>query len=146
MLPPHDAEINLDAYARLTVALARAGASRAAVLAAHGLDEARWEAIDDGWQARLSDAMEEGTDEVPVPPFLEQFSRAMDRARSDDSQVLTLERFAEATRVVRCGGEVARMLERIGVTPDDYLRANHYWMQRMAQDDELAETFRRAVG
>jgi hypothetical protein len=146
MVPPHEAEINLDAYARLTVALARARGERDALLAAHGLDENGWEAIDDAWQARLSKAMDEGTDEVPVPPFLEQFSRAMDRAQKDDSQVMTLERFAEATRVVRQGGEVARALQRLGLTPDTYLRANHYWMQRMAQDDGLAEIFRRAVG
>lgn len=146
MVAPHEAEINLDAYARLTVALARAGEKRDAVLAAHGLDEDRWQAIDDLWQARLSDAMDQGTDERPIPPFLEAFSRAMDRAQSDDSMVIPLERFAEATRAVRRGVEVTRTLERLGLTPDDYVRASHYWMQRMAQDDELAETFRRAVG
>jgi hypothetical protein len=145
MVAPHEAEINLDAYARLTVALARAGATRDAVLAAHGLDESRWQDIDGLWQARLSDAMDAGTDEVPVPPFLEQFSRAMQRAQSDDSQVITLERFAEATHAVRQGGAVAQALERLGVTPDQYLHANHYWMQRMAQDEDLAEAFRSAL-
>ena len=146
MVPPHEAEINLDAYARLTVALARAGGMRDAVLAAHGLDETRWQDIDGLWQARLSDALDEGTDEAPVPPFLEQFSHAMQRAQSDDSQVMTLEQFAEATRAVRRGQAVAQALERLGLTPDEYLHANHYWMQRMAQDEDLAETFRRAVG
>ena len=146
MVAPHEAEINLDAYARLTVALARAGAKRADVLAAHHLDERRWQDIDGLWQARLSDAMEAGTDEVPIPPFLEQYSRAMDRAQSDDSLVISLERFAEATKTVRHGGDVTTALERLNLTYDDYLRANHYWMQRMAQDEELAETFRRALG
>jgi hypothetical protein len=146
MVAPHEAEINLDAYARLTVALTRAGAKRAEVLAAHHLDEKRWQCIDDLWQAKLSDAMEAGTDEVPIPPFLEQYSRAMDRAQSDDSQVISLERFAEATRAVRQGGDVSLALDRLRLTYDDYLRANHYWMQRMAQDEDLAETFRRALG
>jgi hypothetical protein len=146
MVAPHEAEINLDAYARLTVALARAGAKRADILAAHHLNESRWQSIDDLWQARLSDAMEAGTDEVPIPPFLEQYSRAMDRAQSDDSLVIPLERFADATRAVRRGGDIAQTLERLGLTYDDYLRANHYWMQRMAQDEDLAETFRRALG
>jgi hypothetical protein len=146
MVAPHEAEINLDAYARLTVALARAGSKRDAVLGLHGLDENRWQAIDDLWQARLSDALEAGTEEVPIQPFVEQFSRAMDRAQSDDSQVMSLERFADATREVSRGGDVSKALERLGLTPDDYLHANHYWMQRMAQDDELAETFRRALG
>ena len=146
MVAPHEAEINLDAYARLTVALARAGAKRADILAAHHLNESRWQSIDDLWQARLSDAMEAGTDEVPIPPFLEQYSRAMDRAQSADSLVIPLERFADATRAVRRGGDIAQTLERLGLTYDDYLRANHYWMQRMAQDEDLAETFRRALG
>jgi hypothetical protein len=146
MVAPHEAEINLDAYARLTVALARAGAKRADVLAAHRLDESRWEVIDGLWQARLSDAMGEGTDAVPIPPFLEQYSRAMDRAQSDDSQVISLERFAEATRALRSGGDVTAALERLALTYDDYLRANHYWMQRMAVDEEIAEAFRRAAG
>jgi len=146
MVAPHEAEINLDAYARLTVALARAGAKRDAVLAAHGLDESCWQDIDGLWQARLSDAMDASTDEVPILPFLENFSHAMRRAQNDDSQVMTLERFAEATRAVRRGETVAQNLERLGLTPDDYLHANHYWMQRMAQDEDLAEAFRRALG
>jgi hypothetical protein len=145
MVAPHEAEINLDAYARLTVALARAGEGRAAVLAAHGLDEVRWQAIDDLWQARLSDAMDQGTDEVPVSPFLEAFSHAMDRAQRDDSPVMTLERFAEATRAIGREGEVTQTLRRLHVTPDEYLRANAYWTRRMTEDEELAEAFRRAV-
>jgi hypothetical protein len=146
MVAPHEAEINLDAYARLTVALGRAGGNRHAVLAAHGLNEASWEAIDDYWQARLSDAMEEITDEQPVPPFLAQFSHAMDRAQSDDSQVLSFERYAEVTRAIRQGGDVPKALERLGISTDDYLHANRYWMQRMGDDDELAERFQRALG
>jgi hypothetical protein len=146
MVAPHEAEINLDAYARLTVALTRAGAKRDTVLAAQGLDELRWQNIDGLWQARLSDAMDESTDEAPIAPFLEQYSHAMQRAQSDDSQVMTLERFAEATRAIRRGDAVAQTLERLGLTPDQYLHANHYWMQRMAQDENLAEAFRHAVG
>lgn len=146
MVAPHEAEINLDTYARITVALGRAGQGRDAVLAAHGLDEARWQAIDDVWQARLSEAMDQTSDEVPVPPFLEQFSRAMDRAQSDDSLVMTLERFVEATRVVKRGGDVGKALEHLGLTVDAYLQANRHFMQRMAKDDELAAAFRKALG
>ncbi len=145
MVAPHEAEINLDAYARLTVALMRAGDRREAVLAAHGLDEERWQAIDGLWQARLADAMEQGTDEVPVPPFLQDFSRALDRAQSDDSQIMSLERFAAATRAVDGAADILQALERLGLTLDDFMHASHYWVQRMAKDEELAEIFRRAV-
>lgn len=145
MVAPHDAEINLDAYARIMVALGRAGTARAQVLAAHGLEEDRWQAIDDAWQARLSEAIDEGTEEVPVPPFIEQFARAMDQRQSDDSQVMSLERFVEATRVVSRGGDVTKSLEAVGLTVDAYLQANRHWMQRMAQDDDLAATFRQKL-
>ena len=146
MVAPHDAEINLDAYARLTVALSRAGEARDGVLTAHGLDEDRWQAIDDVWQARISRAMDEGTDEQPVAPFLEQFAKAMDRAQSDDTQVITFERFVEATRAMSLGGDVAKSLGALGVTVDQYVQANRYWVKRMATDDELASAFQRALG
>lgn len=145
-MAPHEAEINLDAYARLTVALGRAGENRQSVLAAHGLDEARWQAIDDAWQGRLSATLEDITDEQPVPAFLEQYSKAMDRAQSDDTQVISFERFVEATRAVRRGGEIARALERLGLTTDEYLHANRHWMQRMTKDEDLADRFQRALG
>jgi hypothetical protein len=146
MVAPHESEINLDAYARLTVALARAGAKRDAVLEANGLDETRWQAIDDGWQERLSDAMNEITDAQPVPPFLDQFSHAMDRAQSDEAETMTLDRFVMATRAVRAGGNVEKALARLGLTMDEYLTANRYFLQKMAKDDELAASFQRALG
>jgi hypothetical protein len=106
MVDPRAAEINLDAYARLTVALARAGAKRDAVLAAHGLDEGGWQAIDDAWQ----------------------------------------ERFVDATRAVRkAGGDVVKALERLGLSPDAYMRANRHWTQQMTRDEGLAERLRRAL-
>jgi hypothetical protein len=145
MAAPHESEVDLDAYARLTVALARSGPEREALLEAEGLDEARWQAIDDAWQKRLFDAMDEITDVQPVPPFIEQFSHAMDRAQTDDSPTMTLDRFVAATRAVRAGGDVGKSLERLGLTMDEYLRANRYFMQKMAQDDELAASFQRAL-
>ena len=145
MVAPHETEINLDAYARLFVALSRAGTRRDEVLATHGLDETRWQAIDDGWQARLSDAVDQGTDEVPVAPFLAEFSRAMDRAQSDDSQPISFEKYVEATRIVRLGGDVTRTLRQLGLTAEEYVRGNRFWMQRMAKDDELSARFQRAL-
>ncbi|HEY2512404.1 MAG TPA: hypothetical protein VGI39_16165 [Polyangiaceae bacterium] len=146
MVAPHETEINLDAYARLYVALSRAGARREEVLTAHGLDEARWQTIDDGWQARLSDALDQGTDEVPIPPFLAEFSRAMDRAQSDDSQPISFEKFVEATRIVRRGGDLTKTLLTLGLTTEEYVRGNRFWMQRMAKDDELSARFQGALG
>jgi hypothetical protein len=147
MVDPRAPEINLDAYARIAVALARAGAKRDAVLAAHGLDEGRWQEIDDAWQARLSEAMGAVGDDEGVPPLLAEYSAAMERAQADDSQVVPFERFVEATRAVRKGGgDVVKALERLGLSPDAYMRANRHWTQQMTRDEGLAERFRRALG
>ncbi len=148
MVTPHEAEINLDAYGRIVVALARAGVRRGAVLEAHGLCEARWQAIDDAWQARLSDAMEETDAQVSdaVPALLADYARAIERAHSDDSQVMAFERFLEATRAARAGGELGKTLGRLGFSVDDYLRASRHYTRAMTEDGALAERFRRALG
>jgi hypothetical protein len=145
---PHETESDLDAYARLSAVLGRAGVRRDEVLRAHGLDETRWQDIDDLWQARLSDAVDAATetDEGGVPAFLAEYARAMERAQSDDSQVMGFERFVEATRAARAGGpEFTRVLERLGVVVDDYLRASRHYTQAMTADDSLAERFRTAL-
>ena len=41
--------------------------------------------------------------------------------------------------------DIVEALERLGLTFDDFMRAHHYWVQRMAKDEDLAEAFRRAV-
>jgi hypothetical protein len=58
---------------------------------------------------------------------------------------MTLDHFVTATRVARAGGDVAKTLDRLGLTMDDYLRANRHFMQRMAKDEELAARFQRAL-
>jgi hypothetical protein len=149
MVASHDAEINLDAYARLAVALSRvagvAGPRRGELLATHGLDEARWQAIDDAWQTRLSEALDAMGDEATVPPLVEAYSRAMERAQTADSQLMAFERFVQATRAARAGGDLGKNLERLGVTVDDYLRANRHYTLAMTGDDALAERFRKAL-
>jgi hypothetical protein len=65
-----DLSNDLEAYAALAVALADPRGDRAALLAAHGLDEEAWEAIDDAWQARVSEAGAEGDLAEGVPPFI----------------------------------------------------------------------------
>jgi hypothetical protein len=146
MVTSHDAEINLDAYARLTVALGRAGPRRDDLLAANGLDEDRWQIIDDAWQAKLSEALEQLGDDIAVPPLVEAYSRAMERAQTADSQIMSFERFVQATRAARAGGDLARSLERLGVTIDDYLRANRHYTLAMTEDDALAVRFQRSLG
>jgi hypothetical protein len=90
--------------------------------------------------------MDEGTEEAPIPPFLQEFSRAMSEAQRDDSPPISLERFAVATRAVGEASDMAEALARLGLTLDDYMHATRYWVERIAKDEGLAETFRRAAG
>ena len=119
--------------------------NREALLAAHGLDEDRWQAIDDAWQARLSAATDAITDEEPIPPFLAEYSAAMERARDREPEPMSFDRYIEATLRMRRGGDIVQELKQIGLTTDEYLRANRYWIQRMAKDGELSARFQAAL-
>ena len=146
MVAPHESEINLDAYARLFVALDGAGPRRDEVLAANGLEEDRWQAIDDAWQARLSAAMDAVTDQDPVPAFIDEYSRAMERARLAGPQPVPFEVYVAATRALRTSADPTVALQQLGMTLADYARANAYWLRRMIDDDDLAQRFQQDVG
>ena len=136
---------DIEAYAELSAALVGPSVDRAALLAAHGLDEARWEALDDAWQARLAaedDAAVEG-----MPPLLAAYAEAFARAQRARIQgtVLTFDRFVEVVRALRHGGDAAATLQRLGVTFASYLASQQHWMTRMMEDEALAERFRRLM-
>src|SRR4051794_19596906 len=76
--PMTTVQIDVERYAAISVELARDGADRAAVLAAHGLEPSDWETIDAYWQERLSSAME--SDEDGVPEVIALHSAAFARA------------------------------------------------------------------
>ncbi|WP_437562831.1 hypothetical protein [Sorangium sp. So ce542] len=140
--PAQDVEV----YATLAARLADPGGDRAALLAEHGLDEAGWEALDDAWQARLSEADEDDGDEVGVPPlvaaFAETFARVQrGRARSE----LSFERFLDAARAMKRGTDMATVLSRLDLTLEDYLSAQQRWTAAMLEDDELMAQFQRAM-
>lgn len=136
------ADVDVRVFARICVALADGISSRAEALAAHRLDEEAWDAIEDAWQERLSRAMEEHDGEG-VPPLIAAYGAALDEARAG-GDVLTFERFAEATRQLQTG-DPTRALAVAGVSLPSYLRANGYWTGRMATDPVLAERFQRVV-
>jgi hypothetical protein len=140
-------EDDLEAYASLAAELSDPRVDRAAALAARGLDEDRWDAIDDAWQARLSEADAAGAEEDDGVPALvvahaEAFARAQ-RARVQD--VLPFERFVEAARAFTRGEDLAAALKRLELTLDAYLRAQAHWTAEMIADDALAERFRQAI-
>ncbi|WP_437593396.1 hypothetical protein [Sorangium sp. So ce1000] len=143
--PPRGVD-DVEGYATLSARLADPSADRAALLAAHGLDEDSWEALDDAWQARLSEADEDDDEEVGVPPlvaaFAETFARVQ-RARSKGE--LSFERFLEAARAMKRGTDMATVLSRLDLTLEDYLSAQQRWTAAMLEDEALMARFQRAM-
>jgi hypothetical protein len=137
---------DIEAYAALAAALTAPDADRAAVLAAHGLDEEAWNALDDAWQARLSAASDEEVEGFGVPGLIAAYAEAFSRAqRARAPGVLPFERFLEAAREMKQGRDMATALKRLGLTLEAYLGAQAHWTARMLEDEELAARFQRAM-
>ncbi len=135
---------DLEAYAALQAELADPRVDRAAALAAHGLDEPRWDALDDAWQQRLSEA--EDPEDAGIPPLVMAHAEAFTRAQRARVQgVLPFERFLEAARELRRGTDLAGTMKRLDLSLDSYLHAQAHWTAAMFEDDALAERFRRAM-
>ncbi|MFT3771308.1 MAG: hypothetical protein QM820_38320 [Minicystis sp.] len=130
-------------YAEIAAALAEPSADRAAVLAARGLDEDAWTALDRLFQARMSRAMDEDHDGVPpiVAAYAEAFARARAALRRDED-VISIERYADATREIQQRGDPLPALARVGVSLEAFLRANEHWTRRMIEDPALLARFR----
>ena len=140
-----DLASDVEAYAALSAELADPRVDRAALLAARGLDEAAWDALDEAWQARIEEADEGDGDGIPplVAAHAEAFARAQ-RARA--GAVLPFERFAQAARELGRGTDLATALKRLDLTLDAYLAAQAHWTREMLADEALAARFRRAIG
>ena len=142
-----DSLADMRAYAALVATLAAGTQPRAAILLERGLDEAGWEALDRFHQDQLSRAMNEEHDGVPplIAAYAEAFAEA--RARGAIRQgVLSIERFADATRAIQLSGDPTAALGRLGIAFDDFLRANEHWTQRMMTDPDLLRRFRARLG
>src|SRR4051812_16274297 len=100
--------------------LASAGDDRAAVLARHGLDERRWEAIDTRWQERLSAALDADGD--GVPPLVAAHAAAYEAAQSALAPPISLAQLAEVTRLLHGSGDLRASLARVGITLASYVR------------------------
>ncbi len=139
--------LDIRAYAALAATLAAGDRPRGAILAARGLDEAAWEALDRHHQEQLSRAMDDDADGVPplVAAYAEAFAAA--RARTTGAAaLLTIERFGDATREIQRSGDPTAALARLGIALDDFLRANEHWTSRMMSDAEVLRRFRARLG
>ncbi len=140
----HDAESNIEVYAAIAVEIADGAGDREEVLARHGLDESGWDAIEDAWHVRLSDASDPCPDDTEVPPLLAAYADAMARAqkaRAGTAGIASFEQFAEAMRLFQRGGDMTAALQRAGLSLTEFLRASQHWTARLATDPELAARF-----
>lgn len=136
---------DIEAYAELAATLADPAVDRAAILETHGLDEERWETLDNAWQARISADEDACADNIPpmLAAYAEAFARAQ-RARQKTA-LLPFEKFIELVRALRQGGDAAATLQRFGTTFPAFLASQQHWMDQMMKDDALAERWRRAM-
>jgi hypothetical protein len=131
-------DLDIEAYALLQMRLGRG--DRASVLAEHGLTEDAYEALDERVQSALSRAIDE-SDEAGVPPLIARYDAALKKAHEGLEPPLDLERFAEATLVMRRGGDPTKALAKIGIALHDYFRSSPIWAMRLSKDDALARRF-----
>jgi hypothetical protein len=136
-------DLDIEAYAALMVELASAGDRREEVLARHGLDEDGWAAIDDHWQAILSEAMDQ--DDDGVPEILSRYAAAYEDAQRAEAPPLSIEDFARVTRLFQATGDMRAALAKVGASLPDYVRSSEHWSGRMVEDPELEARFLRVL-
>jgi hypothetical protein len=116
------------------------------VLAAHALDEDAFQALEDRWLARLSEAEDAHGDRDGVPPLVLAHAEAFARAqRQQAGELLPFERYLEITRALQRGRDVATVLERFSLDLATYLNSHQHWTAALATDAALAEAFRRGL-
>ena len=132
-------------YARVMAELASAGDTRDEVLARNGLNEARWEAVDTHWQAQLSEAMDQDSDDDSVPEILATYTAAYEAAQRAIASPISLDQFAMVTRLLDASGDIRASLGKVGVTLADYVRGSEHWTRQLAGDPELERRFHEVL-
>jgi hypothetical protein len=132
---------DIEEYAQVMAELASAGDARREILARHGLDEARWDAIDAAWQAQLSEAMEQDADGEGIPEILSRYAAAYEVAQRSISPPISLDQFAQVMRLLDTSDDVHASLAKVGVTLADYVRGSEHWTRQLAGDPELERRF-----
>lgn len=135
----------LEAYTLVMAELASADDARAEVLARHGLDEARWEALDTLWQDRLSAAMDQDPDDDGVPEIISAYAAAYEAAQRAIAAPISLDQFALMTRLLEASGDVRASLARVGISMADYVRGSEHWTRQLAGDPELERRFHEVL-
>ncbi len=134
-----DGKDELQIYGEITADLAR-GRDRAETLAAYGLDEQSFDALEDRALALM--AVEDDHPTTGVPEAVARFDavlRAKAQATSDG--VPSFEDFVRALMIAQEGGKVHERLAEHGLSIELLLRGSAYYTPRLATDPELARRF-----
>jgi hypothetical protein len=128
----------MELYGAIAADLAR-GRDRAEALAAHGLDEAAFEQLEDRAYAAMSVEDEQRGVPEPVARFDAALRAAAERHAGDAP---SLEDFVRALQIVQEGGKVHERLDERGLSISLLLRGNAHWTPRLATDATLAARFK----
>ncbi|HEY2407238.1 MAG TPA: hypothetical protein VGI10_14610 [Polyangiaceae bacterium] len=132
---------DLDLYARVLAELARGQAQASAVLARHGLDEARWAEL-----AARCEAALEVPDESTDASALERFSAVFTRTQAELSGgPASFDEWLAVLVALQRGEALPTAIERAKLTLDRYLTTQAHWAPCVAKDPELLARYRAAL-
>ncbi len=156
--------VSLEVYATVSARVAADPSARPAILAEYGLDEARFNAADQGWQARMRQAEDPMAAAAIAGEYGKYFAAAGQGQYGATAQAsaghigmhgqvggpgaaaepCTLERYAEIMGAQAAwsdqGRDVNAMLQsQFGMTALDWSNMSTYWSMKMATDYQLAQ-------
>lgn len=137
------AGVDLAAFARIAAGLAEAPASRAAVLAGAGLDEARWLEVEKTWLLRLAVAGLQGD-----VALLQEHDAAVLAAQAEiaaGAPPLPLEEYARIVAALEGGRDPSAFLAEAKLSAARFAQSHRAWAARLAADPALAASFRALV-
>jgi hypothetical protein len=135
--------VDLGTYAKIAAELAEAGAARAAILRACGLDELRWGVIERGFLVRIATAALRGDPSLALE-LDELYVRAQESLGPTDP-TRSLDRYAWLVARLELGHDAAALFAADGLSLADWSRLHRAWTKRLVADPALAVTFREWV-
>jgi hypothetical protein len=132
--------IDFAMYARISAILAEKRAPREKVLAANGLDEIRWAFVEQGFMVRMATAALRG-DMSLLQEHDRLYAEAQDQLGPTEP-TRPLEAYAGLVARMESGENPPDVLASDGLSLADWARLQRAWTQRLAQDADLASTFR----
>src|SRR5690606_24574422 len=138
--PPADPDtVDLPTCAAIAADLAHAGADRAAVLSARGLDEAGWSRLDRRWKQAIDQDARKGS-----TALLEAYDDAFLKALGQRAAPIDVAAYARI-KVAQKRGDLADVLEELRFPRIELLRLTRVWTRRAKPDPSVAAALDAAV-